>query len=308
MAINLRHLEVFHAIMRAGSMTEAARRLNISQPAVSTILKHAESQLGMKLFQRIGGRLHPTPEAQTLFPDVDGIFARMATLNRTADNLRDGRSGALSIAATTTLAHALLPRAIARFRAGHPDVRLHLDVLPTAQAVRRVAARETDVGVVYAPNHDTDTEQTIFGHSPVVAVMRRDHPLSRRAKIRAADLHDQPLITYAPGTPMGSRIADAFAEGAVPFAPVVEVGASLTACFLANEGACVTLIDRLVLGSAAFPDLVARPFVPAIDVDLALVFARERPRARLSQRFAEILAATMTEGTEGAISLDYGHR
>ena len=57
--MNLRQMEVFHAIMRAGSVTCAARLLNVTQPAVSTVLRHCETQLRVKLFDRTGGRLHP---------------------------------------------------------------------------------------------------------------------------------------------------------------------------------------------------------------------------------------------------------
>ena len=80
--LNLRHVEVFHAIMRAGTITEAARVLNVTQPAVSAALKQLERRLGMNLFDRVGGRLQPTPEARALLPDVAEIFGRIGALRR----------------------------------------------------------------------------------------------------------------------------------------------------------------------------------------------------------------------------------
>ena len=74
--MNLRHLEVFHAIMQAGSVTGAAHLLNVTQPAVSNVLRHAEQQMKFRLFERVAGRLQPTPEARDLFPDVQEIFGR----------------------------------------------------------------------------------------------------------------------------------------------------------------------------------------------------------------------------------------
>ena len=68
--MNLRQMQVFHAIMTHGSVTDAARALDVAQPSVSAVLKHAEQTLGAKLFARIGGRLVPTPEAEMLFPEV----------------------------------------------------------------------------------------------------------------------------------------------------------------------------------------------------------------------------------------------
>jgi DNA-binding transcriptional LysR family regulator len=293
--MNLRHLEVFHAIMSCGSMTEAARRLNISQPAVSSIVKHAESHLGMKLFQRIGGRLHPTPEALVLFPDAENIFGRLATLNRMAQNLRDGRTGLLSVAATTTLAHALLPRAISRFCKGRPDVRIQLEVLPTEQAVQRVARHEVDLGVVYAPGDTGGAELVSIGRSRVACLMRSDHPLARCKQIGPERLRSEPIVTYGPNTPMGTRIAHAFREAEVPLAATIEIGSSLTACFLASEGSGIAIIDPIMLRTGVFPDLVVRPFIPAIDVELCLLLPRDRPRSRLAERFAETVKLTAAE-------------
>ena len=71
--MNLKQLEVFYAIMNTGSVTAAARSLHVTQPAVSNVLKHMEQQLEFKLFERKGGRLFPTPEANHLLPDVNEI-------------------------------------------------------------------------------------------------------------------------------------------------------------------------------------------------------------------------------------------
>ena len=69
--MRLRHIEVFNAIMLTGSVSAAARLINITQPAVSRTLQHAELQLGFPLFQRAKGRLTPTTEALTLYPHIE---------------------------------------------------------------------------------------------------------------------------------------------------------------------------------------------------------------------------------------------
>ena len=94
--INLRHVEVFYAIMRAGSITEAARVLNVTQPAVSVALKQFEARLQMKLFDRVGGRLQPTPEAKALLPDIAEIFGRLGAVERFSQDLAEGTRGMLS--------------------------------------------------------------------------------------------------------------------------------------------------------------------------------------------------------------------
>ena len=75
-----RQIEVFRMVMRCGTLTSAAEALNVSQPALSQILLHTEDELGFKLFQRVKGRLIPTPEAEDLYPEVERLFGDLEAL------------------------------------------------------------------------------------------------------------------------------------------------------------------------------------------------------------------------------------
>lgn len=114
--MNLRELEIFHALMKAGTTVSAATALCISQPAVSKALKHLESRMGLRLFERVSGRLRPTPEGQALYRQVKTVFGRLETLERLAQDIRQGRNGVISITATPTVAATLVAEAVARFR------------------------------------------------------------------------------------------------------------------------------------------------------------------------------------------------
>lgn len=82
--MNFRQVEVFKAIMTAGSVTDAARLLHVSVPAVSQVLSHTESQLGFPLFERIKGRLHPTTEAHRLYSEVELVYQGVQRIDRLA--------------------------------------------------------------------------------------------------------------------------------------------------------------------------------------------------------------------------------
>jgi DNA-binding transcriptional LysR family regulator len=135
-----RQLEVFTAVMRAGTVTAAARMLNISQPALSQILLHAEDELGFALFDRDKGRLRPTPEALELFPEAERLFAGLEGLRRKTADLRLGRAGLVRIGASAPPAMSLLPRALAAFRAQNPDVVLRSHVAPIGSLVAMLRA------------------------------------------------------------------------------------------------------------------------------------------------------------------------
>ena len=98
--MNARQLEVFRAIMRHGTLTAAAEAMNVSQPAVSKVLRHFESQIGYRLFERLGGRLVPTAEARLLIDDADRIFREIEALQILSDRIRDKQMGLLRIGAS----------------------------------------------------------------------------------------------------------------------------------------------------------------------------------------------------------------
>src|SRR5690349_9832534 len=111
--MNLRQLEVFYAIMRTGSVTAAARHLNVTQPAVSAVLKHFEAQSKIRLFRRVGGRLQPTPEAEAIFPDVAEIHGRLDAVDRFMSDLALGRVGTLTLASSLTIANGVVAKCVA---------------------------------------------------------------------------------------------------------------------------------------------------------------------------------------------------
>src|SRR3546814_9923442 len=152
--MNIRQLEIFWEIMRTGSVTGAARSLSISQPAVSRILRHTEDQLGMKLFERRSGRVHPTEEAQHLFVIAETIFDNIAKVRQAAVDFRDGQTGRIQVASTPNLSAVLLTLPVGAFLRDRPRVELSVKVLTTSQVVSRVALHQADIGLGYGPVKD----------------------------------------------------------------------------------------------------------------------------------------------------------
>lgn len=293
--MNPRQLEVFHAIMLSPSLTEAARMLNVSQPAVSAILKQMEDQLQLNLFERIGGRLVPTPEAELLLPEVDRLFAQLQSVRRITKEIREGTSGFLSVVGNPTLANTLLPRAMTRLREKHRGIRIRLETALAREVVDSVARREFDLGLVYGPSADAGTGAEIIGQTTIACAMRADHPLASLSEIRPQDLVGHDIITFAKGTPIRVKLEESFRAASCEFTTIAEVTFSLTACFIAHEGAGVALIDPLIVQSGAFPELLIRPFKPEQHVQILLLYPKNRPRSRLSTQTGDILRELLTE-------------
>ena len=102
-AMSLRQIEVFRAIMMTGSISEAARSLYVAQPSVSRVLQVTESRLGFLLFERMRGRLYPTPEAKRIFEEVLRAYEGIERVESLVRSLADGSSGMDAAAATWRL-------------------------------------------------------------------------------------------------------------------------------------------------------------------------------------------------------------
>jgi DNA-binding transcriptional LysR family regulator len=140
--------KIFWAVMRSGNQHEAARRLGLSQPAVSKLLRYVEHQIGFPLFDRIKGRLHPTPEAHVFYTAIDGTFGRLEAAGRLARDLRRRMNGRITITTSSTFNLVLLPSAIAAFRQSHgllprndPACRIVLPTRRSRWAVRSASFR-----------------------------------------------------------------------------------------------------------------------------------------------------------------------
>src|SRR5260370_29593133 len=129
MQLNLRQIEVFRAIMITGSISGAARLLSVSQPAVSRLLAYTEDRLKLQLFERVRGRVQPTPEARRLFAEVDQVHRGVQRINDLAEELRERGTGSVRIVARPSTGHAMVPDAIARLRRPFPDLRVAFETL-----------------------------------------------------------------------------------------------------------------------------------------------------------------------------------
>jgi DNA-binding transcriptional LysR family regulator len=301
--MNLRQMEVFHAIMRTGSVTGAARLLGVTQPSVSTVLKHCESNLKMQLFERAGGRLRPTPEAEAIYPDIKALFLRVAEVGRLTADLAGGRLGSLSIAASHPIANGYVAKAVASFLKIRPGVRVTIQSLASPQVVDRVVSREVELGISYDPVVNREVETELLVRSDVACVLREDHPLAGHAEIDVRELEPFPIITYLPRTTLRPPVNRALSAAGVVPQISVQVSMSLTGLMLAYHGAGIALVEPFLLQTMPIPNLVARPLRPRIEMTARLVRARSAIRSKVMDEFVAHLREIVAAGSPGIVPM-----
>jgi DNA-binding transcriptional LysR family regulator len=194
------NLAYFLEVARAGSVTEAARVLNVAPSAVSRQIAKLEAGIGVPLFARQPRGMNLTDAGSRLLAHARRTEAESDTL---LEELRAGPGAEerrVSVACSEGFAHRLVPRAIAAFRRAHPDVVFRLDVVPRQEATRRVVEGLADVAVTYAmgPQHDVRVECAVV--VPVSAIVPLGHALAGRDRVGLPELCAHPLALASPGT------------------------------------------------------------------------------------------------------------
>ncbi|UDL90400.1 LysR family transcriptional regulator [Mesorhizobium sp. PAMC28654] len=270
-----RQLEVFIAVMRAGTVTAAARTLNISQPALSQILLHAEDELGFTLFERVKGRLRPTPEALEIFPDAERLSAGLEGLRRKTTDLRLGRAGLVRVAASPPPAMAILPRAFTKFRAQHPNIMLRAHSAPIAAIVDMLRAGDASLGVAMDNRLPPDIEAEVIGSVGFACLLPTGHALARKTELTLADLVGEELISYRGNTRPADELAHAARAQGVTLSPSLEIDVSISAVGFVQAGLGIALVDAL-LPWYKFAGLAVRPLTAGPEFPIALLTSRTR--------------------------------
>ncbi len=288
MALNLRQIEVFRAVMITGSVSGAAQLLFVSQPAVSRLLSQTENRLGFALFERIKGRLHATAEAKKLFQEVQSVYAGVQRVNAMAKGLGDNRHGVLKIVSSTSVGQMFIPQAIATFRQTHPSVRINFMIMSYAHLLERLLDHQADVGVITSPMEHPNLTVERLSENRLVCLFPVGHPLEQREVVRLEDLRNVPLITYDKGTPFGALIEQLYEGQGLPLQPVVEVGSPHSARALVQLGSGIALVDEFSVKNES-ERLSMRPLADSPVVQINLVWHGLEPVSQLTRAFVDVL-------------------
>lgn len=286
--MRLRHIEVFHAVMQAGTISGAAQMLHISQPAVTKVLQHCELQLGLPLFERIRGKLYPRPEAHRLFEQTDKLTRELAGIRRLAATLKQQSVETVRLLATPSLAFSVLPPALSAWRVKFAHTQCELAATTSAAAVDALRLSEADFALsLHDPRHPGIVAEPLCeGALQVLARAGSWPPNEQGQPLRVVAL-PQDVIGLPAGDPLGERVAEAFeaAGRAAVFRTVVQTYGLARA--LVEAGGGMALADPF---SAALPTsgaLVSRPLEPALPVRLYVLSASHAPLSHAARCLVE---------------------
>ena len=285
-AVNLRHIEIFHAVMTAGNLTEAARLLHTSQPTVSRELARFEKVIGLTLFERSRGRLHPTVQGLRLFEEVQRSWYGLDRIVSAAESLREFRQGELSIVCLPVFSQSFLPLLLQPFLARYPEVSLNVVPQESPLLEEWLSAQRHDLGLTETLSTPAGTERTPLLTLNEVCVLPAGHPLAQRKMLTPQDFQGENYISLSRSDSYRQLLDALFSEHQVKRRMVVETHSAASVCAMVRAGVGVSVVNPLTALDYASSGVVVRPFSIAVPFTVSLIRPLHRPASALVDAFS----------------------
>lgn len=198
MNYTIHQLRIFQMVAQARSVTEAGKRLNLTQPAVSIQLKNLQDQFDLPLTEMIGNKLHVTEFGDEVLRSVDVILSEIESLHHKANARRGLLSGRLKIAIASTGKY-IMPHFLAGFLQNHPGIDLQMDVTNRDRVIESLKTNNIDCALVSVLPEGLDLNKISLMVNELYLVARSDHPLTR-CKATMEQLRTYPMIYREPGS------------------------------------------------------------------------------------------------------------
>ena len=283
--MDFHQIDTFRAVMQTRSMTMAASQLHTSQPNVSRVIARLQRETGLKLFERVGLRLVPTPEAEALLREVERAYVGLQAVREAAGRIRTLGSGGLRIAVSAALGIGLMPQALQLFRRQRPGVPVTVHTADSATISQWTAAGYCDFGLASFVADADEVVARLLHRERAVCIVPAGHRLARRRKVRAADLAGEPFISLSPADLSRQRIDKAFDPDLRQLE--LETPQAATICVMVARGLGVSIVNPLVYRALQLRGVTSLAFEPAIDLECHSLHPRGRPEQALVNEFLE---------------------
>ncbi|KDR56969.1 MULTISPECIES: LysR family transcriptional regulator [Oscillatoriales] len=244
----LHQLKVFEAVARHGSFTRAAEELLITQPTVSSQVKHLSQAVGLPLFEQIGKQLYLTDAGQELQATCHDIFQRLEHFEMTIADLKGAKQGRLSLSVVTT-AKYVIPRLLGSFCQNYPAIDIALQVINHQQITQRMLENKDDLYILSQPPEDIDLCTKPFLDNPLVVVAPSNHPLVGKTQIPIEALNNEPFIMRESGSGTRRAVQKLFDKSKVSVRVRLELGSNEAIKQAIAGGLGISVLSKHTLNS-----------------------------------------------------------
>ncbi len=286
--MQFRQIEAFRCLMLAGTSVGAARKMNVTQPAISRLIADLESTLGFRLFNRSKGRLEPTIAGVRFYRSVEENFLGLERLAQVAANIRDETPEGISIACLPVLATSIVPVILREFFKYHPHVPVTVDSISGPEILVRLQDMKVDIAICLAFPSIAGIEVETIMKMNVMCAMPAGHRLAERDVVTPGDLDGENMIGWVPILSQGYKeeLSTLVKADSHP-RHVIKTHTSHTRYAMVANGLGVSIVEPFAAKIWRNNGVVVRPFESNISYQYVLAYPGGGIRSELMHDFRE---------------------
>jgi len=296
--INLNQLRVFYEAARTGSFTNAAKKLCITQPAVTAQIKTFEDQCNLKLFKKKGRSLYLSEEGTTLYEYTKRIFEYEREVEDVIEEMRKLKRGTLRLGTSKAYARYFMPFLISTFREAFPHIKVHLDEGSSMDILRSLLDLKNEVAVIAKVKEDPNVTFLPFKRDPLILILAPTHLLARKKSVSVEELVDEPMIMKEIGSGTRKQVNELFSKKNLTpnvlmetsntefIKQLVQRGEGIS--FLVEEAVAVEIGEKRL---ATVPVAGESPFL-----DVSIAYLKDQHLSHPARAFVNMLKEMATQG------------
>jgi len=295
--MNFHQLKVFYTVAKEKSFSSAAKKLFLTQPAVTIQVHLLEDYYGIKLFERLGKSIELTDAGKGLCSYAEQIFQLASETENVMADFRSLDQGLLKIDTTRTIARYYMPKILGIFSERYPKVKINLRAGNSREALDCILNFASDIAIVGRLNYPGELSIIPIFEERLVVITSPTSKLFGKEKIAFNDLHKTPIILREEGSAIRKVLLEEFKKEDVAPAVIMDMG---------NSDALIELVKQdmgfSILTWALVKDEIRRGslrVVPVTDKKLSLpfdiIFHRSREPSRLIQVFKDLIVEVLQE-------------
>lgn len=291
--LTLRQIEVVRAIMITGTIAGAAKLLNVSAPGISRLMKHTERTLRLKLFERRHGRYVPTPEANDIFEQINGVYQKVDDLHYTLARIERGDGVELRLGSVPSICNVMVPRAIERLKRKHPDLRIEINILKLEEALDYLLLGKGEIAAMSYRLDHPGLDFVPLAMGELLCIVPQGHALSGRSSLSASEIVAHTLIGIDPNDPYGRIMSEIFVRQGLSFEMAIKARFGTTVCALVQAGLGIAVIDQFTVAHGAMQGIVAIPIAEPTQFQTYVAVKKDKAPSLYAETFVRLLREEM---------------
>lgn len=300
--MDLRQIQYFICLYEEKSVTRAAKRLNIVQPALSMQISRLESEIGRELFTRTPRGMHSTPAADEMYrlflPVVSAFTSAKARVTHDGKSL----SGHVRVGLIASIGQSVLPSVLTQFTESYPGITLSITEGLTDPLCEKVGSGQLDLAFVNRPKGEYNLVRETVLREEIVVISSARSMEKLDTKISLNEIANQKLILPTRDHGLRFLLDDYTKKLGITLVPEFELDSILAKALLVSQGPYVAFLPESVVKNlrerASLHLRTHRLLAPTMERDLVYVYSPQRVPSASAQAFARSLSAAMRESSD----------